>query len=118
MLLFVMLFQIFSKVIIVADYEANRDYIVEFFCINKSKPELHCNGKCYLAKKLKKADQAEDKSAGSNQKQKVEVYLYCQALFQLPEVLPAVLDASATPYPFSHSSQALISVFHPPQFTV
>ncbi|MCC9136942.1 hypothetical protein [Pontibacter silvestris] len=118
MLLFVMLLQVFSKVMIVVDYQANRNYIIEFFCINKNKPELHCNGKCYLAKKLKKAEQAENKAADSNQKQKFEINLYCQALFLLPSVLPAVPDSSFPPYPFSHSSQEMVSIFHPPQFTV
>jgi hypothetical protein len=30
----------------------NYDYIVENFCINKDKPELKCNGQCYLMKQL------------------------------------------------------------------
>lgn len=33
-------------------YELNIDYIIETYCVNKDKPELKCNGKCHLAKKL------------------------------------------------------------------
>lgn len=29
------------------------------YCVNKKKPMLHCNGKCYLAKKLKQLEQEE-----------------------------------------------------------
>lgn len=36
----------------VAYYELNIDYIVEKYCVNKSKPQFKCNGKCHLAKKL------------------------------------------------------------------
>ena len=35
---------------------ANRGYIAEKLCINKDKPTLKCHGKCYLAKKLKEAE--------------------------------------------------------------
>lgn len=36
----------------VAYYELNIDYIVEKYCVNKSKSKFKCNGKCHLAKKL------------------------------------------------------------------
>ena len=39
------------------EYELNQDYIAEFLCINKSKPELNCKGKCYLMQKLQKAQE-------------------------------------------------------------
>jgi hypothetical protein len=36
----------------IAYFECNIDYIVEKYCVNKEKPELKCNGKCHLAKKI------------------------------------------------------------------
>ena len=30
----------------------NREYIASRYCINKKRPELHCDGKCYLRKKI------------------------------------------------------------------
>lgn len=36
----------------VVDYIINHDYIAEYFCVNKDKPELSCDGKCYLAQQL------------------------------------------------------------------
>ncbi|WP_157607914.1 hypothetical protein [Seonamhaeicola sp. S2-3] len=41
------------------EYLLNQDYIAEFLCVNKDKPELQCNGKCHLAKELKKQQQQE-----------------------------------------------------------
>ncbi len=35
-------------------YLIDKDYIAEFLCVNKDKPELNCDGKCYLAKMLQK----------------------------------------------------------------
>ena len=39
--------------VIQGSYELNKSAIVESFCVNKSQPELKCDGKCYLAQQLK-----------------------------------------------------------------
>jgi hypothetical protein len=48
---------IFFKVAILTDYVIQYRYYVEVLCDNKNKPELKCNGKCHLAKQLKKLDE-------------------------------------------------------------
>ncbi len=48
------------------DFELRKDYIVQQLCENRFKPELHCDGKCYLAKQLHKV--AEDNAAKEAQK--------------------------------------------------
>ncbi len=47
------------KVGTVLYYQLNIDYIVEKYCVNKERPQLKCNGKCYLAKKLQLQQQSE-----------------------------------------------------------
>ena len=39
------------------EYVLNQDYIAEFLCVNKDKPELKCHGKCHLAKQIEKQNQ-------------------------------------------------------------
>ena len=39
------------------DYAVNYHYISTQLCENKNKPELLCNGKCYLKKELAKSSQ-------------------------------------------------------------
>lgn len=36
----------------VFEYVVNQDYISEYLCINKDKPMMNCDGKCYLSKML------------------------------------------------------------------
>lgn len=43
----------------VLDYVVNYDYISSVLCINKNKPKLQCNGKCYLMKQLQKQQEKE-----------------------------------------------------------
>lgn len=52
----------------IAYFNSNRAYITKVLCENRSKPMLNCNGKCYLAKKLKKQQDKADKETS----QKVE----------------------------------------------
>ncbi len=53
-------------------YELNKADITARYCENKNRPELHCNGKCYLAKQLKKAD-SELQSKEQEQQQHVDL---------------------------------------------
>lgn len=48
--------QFFYKAGVVAYYYAHKEYIAEVLCINKSKPELECDGKCYLKNKLAQSE--------------------------------------------------------------
>lgn len=45
--------------LIYLDFELRRDYIVNNLCVNRNRPELHCDGKCYLAKRLEAAKEQE-----------------------------------------------------------
>jgi hypothetical protein len=49
----------FTRLFIYAGYEVNQKYIAEKLCENRSKPWLHCNGRCYLMKKIKQAEEKE-----------------------------------------------------------
>ena len=34
------------------EYQVNKEYIASVLCENRNKPEMACNGKCYLNKKI------------------------------------------------------------------
>jgi hypothetical protein len=55
------------------EYAVNYQYISEELCVNKKNINLHCNGKCYLAKKLSKTTDTDSSplSKGKNSVQKV-----------------------------------------------
>ena len=56
LLLIGMLTQTFSKFFIVANYQLNKEYIAKYLCENRDKPQMHCNGKCQMMKKLKQQE--------------------------------------------------------------
>ena len=45
-------FQAFYNVGVLGYWMANRNYIAANICENRARPQLHCDGKCYLRKKL------------------------------------------------------------------
>lgn len=47
---------LFTKTIVWVYYQYNIEYIKKELCVNKNKPRMNCNGKCYLAKQIKKAE--------------------------------------------------------------
>nr|WP_068888459.1 hypothetical protein [Pedobacter panaciterrae] len=57
-----------SRFFIYAEFKVNQKYIAAALCENKDKPQLHCNGKCYLMKKLKEAQDKEKKQEQDAQK--------------------------------------------------
>lgn len=47
---------------VLIDFALRHDYIAKVLCINQDKPELQCDGKCYLAQQFKKAEDNEKKT--------------------------------------------------------
>jgi hypothetical protein len=65
--------QTFYSASITAWFHLNRTYIASKFCVNKTKPELRCNGKCFLSKKLKEAEKKQEQQLPQQVKQWVEI---------------------------------------------
>jgi hypothetical protein len=49
-----LLVQCTAQYAVIALYKVRKEYVATVLCENRSKPSMHCNGKCYLAKQLKK----------------------------------------------------------------
>jgi|TARA_R100000479_G_scaffold34767_1_gene15122 hypothetical protein len=65
----------------VVDYVVNYDYIVNFICENRDKPELQCNGTCYLTKEL--AEEASDADANPLSNNQIK-YEWSQVVYVEP----------------------------------
>ena|ERR1700733_834538 len=58
----------FSTLFIFAGFELNRDYVATHLCVNRDKPWLHCNGKCYFMRKIKQEQEKENNQERASQK--------------------------------------------------
>ncbi|HZX59358.1 MAG TPA: hypothetical protein VFE54_11555, partial [Mucilaginibacter sp.] len=68
LLIFSVLTVNYSRLFVYAGFKLNRSYIAANLCENRNKPLMHCNGKCYLMKKLKQAEEKEKSTERENLK--------------------------------------------------
>jgi hypothetical protein len=59
-LLSVLLIKVCIIPVIYLDFQLRKDFIVATLCENRNRPQLHCDGKCYLAKKIADAKKQEE----------------------------------------------------------
>lgn len=112
----VFLLQSLSKTIVVADYQINKEYIAKVLCVNKSKPKMHCNGKCHLKKELKKAEKKERSPANPlNEKNEIQLFSQSTSTIDLFSSVILTTNTLLSDYAFHVSDTHLDSVFHPPQ---
>lgn len=77
----VMLFaQTFSKTFIVFDYYTNTATYAKS-CVNKSKPWMHCNGKCQMMKKMQQEDTKDQQNPERKTENKQETVLSSKSFF-------------------------------------
>lgn len=112
----VFLLQSLSKTIVVADYQINKEYIAKVLCVNKSKPKMHCNGKCHLKKELKKAEKKEQSPANPlNEKNEIQLFSQSTSTINLFSSVIVTTNTLLSDYSFHMSDKHLDSIFHPPQ---
>lgn len=90
--LIAVLLQTFSAAIAVSEYLANKKFITEQLCENRSRPQLHCNGKCYLKKKLANEGEGQNSGKRSRTTEEVIVLFFGHSEFEIsydPDVASA-----------------------------
>lgn len=107
------LIQSLGKLVLLSNYLLNKEYITLNFCENKNKPKLRCNGKCHLAKQLKKQEK-QDNSAKNTTRASDQVQ-FCSDY--VSTVSPQLLHLSISlnwGYLLTETEKTPVSVFHPP----
>ena len=108
-----MMFQCLVQLGIKSWYELNKDYVATVLCENQDKPQLQCNGKCYLKKQIEKTSEKQEKNTGNE-----EIHI---VHFVLPEQWnPASYTFNQTKehntrYIACAGTATVADVFHPPQ---
>ena len=107
----------FSRFFVYASFHFNRTYITKELCENKNRPLMNCQGKCYLMKKLKQAEENEKKQTDKNNLNNLEVSFVHQPL-HLTFIAPILLRSRTTCFPgydFLYSSRYIDTIFRPPK---
>jgi len=97
------------------DFLYNQEYIQEFLCINREKPKLSCNGKCYLMQQLEETKNEQEKEFPQILQTKLDFIIndfrenFTKTIFVLKrKVLPSLCQ--------NKLEQVYIhDIFHPPR---
>ena len=114
-------YQFVAKMGVIAWYEINKEYVAAELCENKDKPQLQCNGKCYLKKQIDKVEDngGEDSKNLSSKNKKTELAEY---VLTMPELCNFYVAKEAATFYDKYTSprgaQYITSIFHPPQSLV
>ncbi len=105
--------------VVYLDFELNKDYIIKNLCENRFKPELKCNGQCYLAKQLHKvAEDKANKEAGRQEQnfKKLLEETFHHDNFVFSQTFEGVISTVQNNFSYktSHYSTLTIALFRPP----
>jgi hypothetical protein len=103
----------FSRFFIYAGFEMNKSYIATKLCENRDKPWLHCNGKCYLMKKIKQAEEKQNNAERESQRNLVQES-FCEDVQQV-KFYTQLLQVIAIPNNHIDLPQGYNAIFRPPQ---
>ena len=123
---FVASFLLLAKVIFGAiwhlHFQLNQQQIIAQECVNKKRPEMQCNGTCYLAKQLKKADLELEKKKSDQQHTlngmkniASELFVSCNSTFAKAFIFHNIKNSKQqVPYLNHYCFNFLETIFHPP----
>ena len=115
--IFLTFFMVFEPLIPLVDYAVNYKYINQVLCVNKSKPMLHCNGKCYFAKELSQSNETQSPlNKGKNTIQKIiDIYIPA-AIAKIVISENHSFQQNYFIFEMAYSFQFLKNIFRPPVF--
>lgn len=113
-----MLVKVFVVPVIYLDYQLRKDYIIATLCENRARPQLHCDGKCYLAKRIAQAARQEQRQAENELMSKI-LSAHAPAHESITRLQPATFVAIPQVVAFNFSDpfsgQNLVrDIFRPP----
>ena len=102
-------------------YFVNYEYVSKVLCVNKSKPKMHCNGKCQLMKELAKNSETDApiSSSKKNISEQFEV-LFLEEIksFQIESFCFFEKENEHKNYSNLYFRLNNASFFHPPNFVL
>jgi len=102
----------------IVNYIVNYDYIVDELCVNRDKPELNCNGRCYLMQALadeaSKKKESEERGAKNNLNSNIAFFHAPGQLLELSLLKLESKNVACDMYVSTHTIQFIQKLIKPP----
>jgi len=105
--------QTFDRAFIMLDYYTNTSRYAKD-CENKAKPQIHCNGKCQMMKKLKQEEKKDQQNPERKSENKKEYVLSSKSFFPVLSEIICEHKIFFLPYRLGNTIKMPRSIFHPP----
>jgi hypothetical protein len=99
---------------IVANYSLQKERITQLYCVNKSKPQLNCCGKCYLNKQLKKSTNSNPEKSQQKQIQLDQHTFILPIQYGIAYVTPTMLNELNPTLQHMFDCKTATDILHPP----
>lgn len=107
---------IFQPLIPIFIYHANYNFIVKNECVNRDKPWMHCNGKCYLNKQLDDVFDGNQKHPQNLSLRDFKFSEFTQQKTNFSLACPVIIDKKQSSFYHNHYRfNSFSDVFRPPQ---
>ena len=101
--------------VIKVNFTINQKYIIENFCINQDKPELKCDGKCFLAEKIQAEKERQESLPAFSFNKDFGVFVPTEASQDSLELTFKFFLEHQETYHIAFSQAATFSIDHPPK---
>lgn len=120
--LVILVVYIFRPVFPFIEYAINKDFIIKNLCINRDKPLSCCEGKCHLAKQLKKSNDNNNDPKDKNTNKRIRNE-ETKEFLSIPVTIPIIFETGLVLQPFPATIVSTIysaAIFVPPKlrFTI
>jgi hypothetical protein len=107
--------QTFTGIFVLADYYANTSAYAKN-CVNKARPKLNCNGKCFMMKKMREEEKKEQENTERKCGNKNEIVSF-KSFFPTVENPTTIItiNQKISPKSMGSSKDRSLDIFHPPQ---
>lgn len=119
-LVLLLLVFVFKPVLPVVGFALHYDYIKNELCVNRDRPEMHCNGSCFLKKELAKT--AEENNAISTLTKSISfpfqwlhLPLNIEVIFPLTSI-PIISTKTSSYHQILYQFDLISFLFRPPVF--
>jgi len=105
--------QTFNRAIIMFDYATNTAAYAKN-CENKAKPQMHCNGKCQMMKKLKQEEQKDQQNPDRKAEHKNEILLSSKSFFPTVNFATSIQEHNFPLFNIGHAVKMPRMLLRPP----
>lgn len=103
----------FSTMIILINFQLNKEYISKNLCVQKAIKNNHCNGHCHLKKQLQEEEKKDQVPANLKDLKDFQIFCQTNSTFQFNDI--SELNKTFTPFKSLISTPPSFSIFHPPK---